>query len=144
MLSDFPYLDCSISSIIRQHLSSRPAQQNSDLLRYIDADPIPSVTIRPIGYSEILPIPDNTKTYLFATVIGWNNNTSGFCVSGNNRNFYLVGDPGAIITNVQVRFWYKSWFFTLNFALMITFMLGDFFNKIFFQKRYNINIRINC
>lgn len=91
-----------------KNLQDQLTKLNSDLLRYIDADPIPSVTIRPIGYSEILPIPDNTKTYLFATVIGWNNNTSGFCVSGNNRNFYLVGDPGAIITNVQVRFWYKS------------------------------------
>lgn len=32
LLSDFPHLDCSTSSIIRQQLSSQPTQLNADLL----------------------------------------------------------------------------------------------------------------
>lgn len=77
-------------------------------LKYTEKRIADTITIPANGYAQISnnTIP-GTRNYVFATIANFGSN-GGKCfnITGFDRYFYVIGEPGTVISNLILRFWY--------------------------------------
>lgn len=81
--------------------------ENSNALKYIDAS-YDSITIPASGYVSLKKDGLSLSNIKMASIINYSriDPPKPFCVYGSSTVAYVYGEPGVVITALEVRFWH--------------------------------------
>lgn len=88
-------------------INGQPGRVNSKSLKYKDVS-YDSITIPASGYVSLKKNGLSLSNIRMASIITYSriDPPKPFCVYGNSTVAYVYGEPGTVITELKVRFWY--------------------------------------